>query len=65
MTSGASLPTDAGIALLSIFCSFLGKSWADRKLSEQYPLGSFAYGIQKALHGNTPSQAPSFFIKQT
>jgi hypothetical protein len=43
------LPIEIGIQLLSIFCGFLGKEWSARKLSDEYPLGSFAYKIRRGL----------------
>src|SRR5262249_43148398 len=51
-TSGASLPVDVGIELLSICCSFLGRSWADRKLADQYPIGSYAYRMEQLLEAH-------------
>ena len=48
-TSGASLPARVGVELLSVCCSFLGKSWSERKLSDQYPIGSYAYRVEQLL----------------
>jgi hypothetical protein len=41
--------TELGIQVLSILCKSLGQEWRLREISEEYPIGSYAYKIRREL----------------